>query len=909
MLEKYSIKSEKQQNDSWTKDISHEVVKNEKHIKAIISEGESRDRFDAFFARFKTLLNPNVNEEMVIEMLAQHIIVRPVFDVLFDGYSFAKSNNISKEMQGIIDFLTFQGLEIKNERIEAYALTVKRDIIDATPDEREELIKSIYNNFFLAVFPATAKQLGIVYTPYEVVDFINLSVSQILEKELGVSLGHSRVEITDPFTGTGTFITRMIKSGLLPKEALKRKFSGESGCVRAQELVLLAYYVASLNINEALLNTLGDEFTPWDGVVLCDTFSCKGQEPKEPKDDKIHVIIGNPPYFRGQKLDYPKLYERVKETFAYFDMSGGKSSMYDSCNLALRYASDKMGDEGIVGFVTNGSFINGTSTGMRHCLMQEFSHIYCFNLRGNTRMRGELVNMEGGKIFGSGSRVAVVVLILVKKKGFKAPGTLHYYDIGDYLNREEKLNIISKFGSTENIPWEEITPNKHHDWINRRSETLNKFIPLGSKETKGDADSNSIFINYASGVLSSRDAWVYNFSRKEVVRNMDAMITEYNRHVDEYPKHIDAMRANPKNWDFWVNNNPTEINWTVKLRSRLYGKKRLIPMNENRMIPSQYRPFAKRQLYYDRDCLGAVCQKDNFFPSVGADNKMICVSGAGAEQSFSALVVGVLPEYAVVQRGPCFPLYTWEQVRTQGMTPAQLKATRRDNITDYALNLFIDAYPNTDITKEDIFHYIYGILHSPEYNERFGGDLKRIFVHMPLAKNFACFRDAGRMLCELHLNYESVEPFKLNLSLNADYTNEPTESNFDYYQVDKMRFGTGKDKSIIQYNPRVSLSGIPLSAYDYHITDRSAIEWVINQYRIQKDTNPRSGSGIVNDPNALAREENNPRYVLDLLLSVITVSVETMKIISSLPKEDSFREDDATLDFIKNSKAQSLSFI
>lgn len=549
----------------WAKDIAKIAEGHIERIKKLIAdEGKHKKAFEQLMKGLRKNINPNISEQEAIEMLSQHIITLPVFEALFGDYEFVNSNAVSKSMQKMLALLDDETkTEEENERLQKfyeYVRTTVGDIKDA--EGRQRLIVELYDKFFKVASPKTVEKLGIVYTPVEVVDFIIRSVAYIIQKEFGRSLSDENVHILDPFTGTGTFITRLLQSGVISREALTRKYRKE---IHANEIVLMAYYIASINIENVYHSLMPDDsYKSFDGICLTDTFQL-GEEGSDenlfseqfPANSKrviaqkkcpITVIIGNPPYSIGQKSandnaqnqSYPNLEKHIETTYVEQSEANLNKSAYDSYVKAFRWASDRLSQTkgGVIGFVTNGAWLDANGLdGMRKCFEKEFSSIYVFNLRGNQRTSGELSRKEGGKIFGSGSRTPIAITILVKKKQEKETeiAKIFYHDIGDYLSREDKLRIIKQMGDISNpaMMWKNIVPNEHGDWLNKRNEMFKLFIPI-EPEKKFAKGQRSFFEGYSLGLGSNRDAWVYNSSLYKLKNNIEFTIAFYNEQVKKY---------------------------------------------------------------------------------------------------------------------------------------------------------------------------------------------------------------------------------------------------------------------------------------------------------------------------------------------------------------------------------------
>lgn len=886
--------------ESWAQDVARIAERHITRIKALLEGADPtyRKKFDVFLSGLRKTLNPGVTETDTIEMLSQHIITRPVFDALFEGYEFTKQNPVSRTMQKMLDLLEEQSLEKETSSLDKFYESVRERVrgIDNV-EGKQKIIVELYDKFFRTAFPRTADRLGIVYTPVEVVDFIIQSVNDALKSEFGVGLTDKDVHILDPFTGTGTFIVRLLQSGIISDNDLPRKFREE---LHANEIILLAYYIAAINIEEAYHGRVKKHYEPFEGIVLTDTFQLsegKGafEDPtfqvnserasRQNKRD-IRVIIGNPPYSAGQSSQndnnqnrkYPMLDQRIEQTYAAHSTSTNINSLYDSYIRAVRWASDRVKDNGIVCFVSNAGFIDGNAmSGLRKCLTDEFAAIYCFNLRGNQRTSGELSRKEGGKIFGSGSRAQIAITLLIKKSGHKGKCRLFYHDIGDYLSREEKLRKIKDYSSVENISWEKLTPNKSHDWINQRDEAFEKFIPLGLKEDKGSPNVEALFVMYSGGVKTNRDAWAYNFSKAKLAENMGRMVDCFNEQVKLFPK---ASANGIKVSDF-IESDPKKISWSGGLVSDLERGK-YATFSKKLVRYSLYRPFSKGHIYFDSQFNERVYRMPIIFPKAETKNLIICICGAGVTKDFSALISNSIPDIQIMANAQCFPLYTYpfDEQKPLELNLGDDQGKRRVNVSDFAIKKFRSAYKDEVIGKEDIFYYIYGILHSPEYKKRFAADLTKMLPRIPFVKDFWAFSKAGRSLADIHLNYEEARPY-----LVKEHVSEFALDNKRFYEVQKMRFGKNEnevDKTVIHYNSHITLSGIPLEAFEYVVNGKPAIEWIMDRYQYSVDKD----SQIVNDPNDWAREHGDPKYILNLLKRIITVSLETMKVVKALPTLD-----------------------
>lgn len=905
--------------ESWAKDVSVIAERHITRIKALLdgSDNAHRKAFEEFLKGLRTNLNPAVSEDDAIEMLAQHLITKPVFDALFEGYAFTQHNPVSQSMQAMLDLLETQALDKEQQSLEKFYASVRQRAVGIDNAQgKQKVIVELYDKFFRTAFPRMAERLGIVYTPVEVVDFIIHSADHALRQEFGVGLSDHGVHVLDPFTGTGTFMVRLLQSGLIKPEDLAHKYRNE---FHANEIVLLAYYIAAINIEEtyhslARAHDSNAGYQPFEGIVLTDTFQLnEGQSKLDdqfPENNKrakrqsgidIRVIVGNPPYSAQQEsendgnknLKYPQLDERIRTSYAAHSNATLVKNLYDSYIRAVRWASDRIKDKGVVCYVSNGSFIDANNMdGLRKCLTDEFTSVYVFNLRGNQRTSGETSRREGGKIFGSGSRAQIAISLLVKNPEKQGKGQLFYHDIGDYLSREEKLKIITEFASIGSIPWRTLKPNDSHDWINQRDPAFDAFLPLGDKS---NPDETTLFDLYSQGVLTARDTWAYSFSKDALTANMGRMIDFYNQQVKgfkKYQKDLPAVNATErmKRVEEFIDTDPKMISWTGNVKADV-GRETAYEFEPTAIVKTIYRPYCKQFGYFNRKLNERVYQMPKIFPNPSVNNLVICALGRGASKDFSALITDTLPDYEMISKGQCFPLYAYGKAddepqededlftETASNSKTQGEHIQRENIPDAILAKFQETYAaskGASITKEDIFYYVYGILHSPEYKSRFDSDLKKMVPRIPFAQDFWAFSKTGRDLAHWHLNYETIEPYALQQTGELDL-GDPA-----YYQVQKMQFakkGKEVDKTTINVNSRLRLSGIPLEAYDYIVNGKSAIEWVMERYQITVDKD----SGIRNDPNAWATESGQPDYIVNLVKRVVRVSVETVKLVKALP--------------------------
>ena len=885
--------------ENWAKKVGDIAQKFIYRINELIKSGKAAKEFDAFLKGLQQNINPSVDEEQAIEMIAQHMITRPVFDALFEKYRFVENNAVSRSMQKMLDLLEKEELDRDTEALSNFYEDVRKNVSDIDNLEgKQSIIKTLYEKFFKGAFPKTVEKLGIVYTPVECVDFIIRSVNDILKSDFGCTLSDENVNILDPFVGTGTFITRLLQSGLIKSEDLERKYRQEIFC---NEIVLLAYYIADVNIESVFHELMNREkYLSYDGICLTDTFQISEHE--EGKIDNswfpensanvdklkklpIQVIIGNPPYNAKQKnandnsqsQKYEHLDARVAETYSIHTNSTNKNSVYDSCIKAFRWASDKIlsnNEGGVLAFITNGKWIDDTAReGFRKSIEKEFSKIYVLNLRGNQYTGGELSRREGGKIFGSGSRTHISITILVKKpnQAQDTKAAIYYHDIGDYLSREQKLALVRKFKSVDSkaLKWQLIHPNEKGDWLNQRDGSFDEFIGM-TPERKFKTSSQSWFILNSRGNETGRDTWVYNYSQKALNNHINIIVNEYN-------KNVGCKSKDELNYD------ETKVSWTSSLISKVLKGQSI--HNENIFADAVYRPFCKMRTYRGEDLIHRYGQFREIFPTPDSKNVVICVSGIGGTKESSTFVTNHIPDLNILDAGTqCFPLYWYEKKESLQLSlfdeEPQAEYVRRDGISNWILNEVRSRLKIKSIDKEMIFYYIYGFLHSPEYRSTFEADLKKSLPRIPIIEDVDAFNDfyqAGKALAKLHLGYENVPAYE-GLEIEDTYRGKDA---YEHYAVNpKMKFPKKDQKDTIIYNDYITIRHIPAEAYDYIVNGKSAIEWLMERYAITIDKK----SGIKNNPNDWSREHENPSYIFDLVCSIVNVSVKTMEIVGKLPK-------------------------
>ncbi|MBX4336594.1 DEAD/DEAH box helicase [Bartonella raoultii] len=916
----------------WAGNVAEIAQNHITRLQTILSDesSEAYHAFESFHKELQNNLNSDIKQEEALEMLAQHLVTRPVFEALFDGNEFIQNNAISQAMEKILAELDKTNIKQVSKELQEFYDSVKFRASGITsPQARQNLIIKLYEDFFTKAFKKTTDRLGIVYTPVEVVDFIIHSVNDVLRNEFGKSLGSRGISILDPFTGTGTFITRLLQSNLIKPEDMEYKFRYD---IHANEIVLLAYYIAAINIESTYHSLVKGDYIPFKHIGLTDTFrmlekkdllqklfKANSEYLEHQKNLNIEVIFGNPPYSVGQKsandnaknTTYPLLDKRIAETYAAQSKASLIRNLYDSYIRAIRWANDRLNNAGIIGFVSGSGYVEkSTMDGLRKSLAKEFTSIYVLNLRGDIR-KNMLSNgeaQEGENIFGNGSMTGIAVTLFIKNPNASGECKIYYHDIGNNLTTKEKLTTLEYFGSVGGITrseqgWQIITPDKHGDWIHQRDDSFKEFLAMGYKSYK-KKHNKKLFETFSCGIVTSRDAWAYNSSRKALAKNMSNMITFYNSEVERfnivYPHADHKTHTNAVN-DF-VNSDAKKISWSLNLKKHLMRRK-VFEFENTCFMQSLYRPFTRQWLYYNRIFNEAISLMHRIFPiKQTINNKVIQVSAIGARSGFSVLMTKDLPNFHAIDTGQCFPRYLYEEIESlknkdDNQSHLFTNSTeesknnglqRRDAITDEGLAHFKATYPNENITKDDLFYYVYGLLHSEDYRARYADNLCKELPRIPCVKtadDFWKFVTAGRELGHLHVNYENVEPYPVTFKKgNPKQTDIPNPKEF--YYVKEMKFAKikdskEKDKSTVIYNSNITMTDIPLEAYEYIVNGKPALEWVMGRQCVKTDKK----SGIVNDANRYAVETvGNPAYPLELFQRVITVSLETMKIVKNLPK-------------------------
>ena len=832
-----------------------------------------REAFAHFHQQCRDAINPNLAEAEVERMLAQHLMTERIFRTVFDNPDFTRRNVIAREIEKVIDVLTqhalnrtqfFRELQPFYDAIEKTASTLT-DV-----SQKQDFLNTLYQRFFQDFSVKDADRHGVVYTPQPIVDFMVNSVQHILKTHFGKSLADTGVHIIDPFVGTGNFIVRLMQD--IPGIALDKKYKGELHC---NEVMLLPYYIASMNIEHAYYEKMG-RYEPFKHICFVDTFDTFGLmdapnqtghftfltaentlRVEEQKKTPMFVVIGNPPYNASQANEndnnknrpHEAVDNRVRATYAAASTAQLKNKLYDPYVKSLRWASDKIGPEGIIAFITNNSFLDAEMfDGMRQCLVEEFDILQILDLGGNIR-KGQ---PGDANVFGI--QVGVSINFLVKTgQPREGRARILYTDEAAALPKERTFQFLAERAHVGTIKWREITPNARQMWLTEGlRDDFETFIPMGTKAAKaakGEAE-GTIFNTFSLGVSTNRDAWVYNLNPQHLAENVQRTIRAYNLRVLEWQE-----TASPSGItvDEFAAQHTRDIKWSRDLKAKLQRGRRA-EFAASKLRTSLYRPFTKAHLFFDSVLMDRIAGFPSIFPSLetDAENRVICVSGTASNKPFQTLIVDKIPCIDLLEKTQCFPFYLYDEDGTN----------RRENITDWALSHFRAHYADDTITKWDIFHYNYALLHHPEYRETYQVNLKHDLPHIPFAPDFWEFVNIGRQLAELHVNYETLDVLP-NLIETPPLN----------WRVEKMTLS--KDKTSLRYNESLTVVDIPSEVFDYRLGTRSALEWVIDRYRVKPDPN---GSGIVADPNGA-----DAQYIVRLVGQVMHVSVETVRLVGALP--------------------------
>lgn len=856
--------------------------------------------FGSFHSALRNLIHDRLTPKNTIHLLAQHILARPVFDDFFSNINFINNNPVAMEFNKFQEEWLQYSLENEIRDLERFYESVRsRMSLCNNSTDRQQLLVELYENFFIIILNQNSDRDSILFTPVEITDFILNSVNEILQDEFGNSITEQGVHVLDPFTGAGTFLVRLINSEFIQSDDLERKYLEE---LHANDNSLITYYLAAASIEDAYRTRQTTDNSPeqFNGIILTDTFNqnisedttlfsrewfTNNRDRAETQEQlPISIIIGNTPWSIkhdrnitniSRSPQYSQVEQRIRETYVQNTTSRLTASLYDTYNMAFRWASDRIREKGIIAFVSNNSWIDSRiGEGIRACFELEFSSIYVLNLRGNARLSGDQGRREGGNVFGNRLRSPVAITILVKNSDVTNDDcSIYYKDIGDNLTREQKLETLRNAESISGIDnWQTIIPDRYNDWIQQRSEIFNQFYSIGSRATRTEPTEEAIFNSFSRGLITSRNTSVYNFSHYLCAYNALRMTQEYNAAVFD-------LGVNPRlNIEEVTRRYQQYIRWDRNLENSL-SRRLTVDFDENNIRKVAYRPFVKMNSYVDNIFVQRRYQMARIFPSPSSHNHVICLPSIVSRHPFSILMTDSIPDMFFNDMCQCFPRYQYSE---NADTPSSIRSFlntddslyRIDNITDTALDAFCRHYNTSNITKDKIFYYVYGILHSPNYREQFAYDLTRVLPRIPFAPDFNAFADAGMRLAVLHINYETCQPYPLEtLSIQG----ETLQARDFRLGTRTMRYGN-QDRTSLNINEHTCLSGIPEDTHRYKVYGRTPLEWFINQYRITQDRI----SGITNNPNDWFQDT---REIVTAIQRIVYVSVESARIIDNLPTE------------------------
>ena len=833
-----------------------------------------QEAFTSFHQQCQASINPNLSVAAIEEMLIQHLLTERIFATVFRNRDFTRRNIIAREIEKVIDVLTEHALNRDQflRILDPFYVAIEQTAATITDfSQKQGFLNTVYEQFFQGFSVKVADTHGIVYTPQPIVDFMVKSVEHILQTEFNRSLSDSGVHIIDPFVGTGNFIVRIMQE--LDPISLERKYTADPPELQCNEVMLLPYYIANLNIEQQFY-TATNRYTPYEGICLVDTFGmaeerqmhlftpANTERVEKQKETPMFVVIGNPPYNAGQVNEndnnknrtYETMDKSIKDTYAKDSKATLRNKLYDPYVKAIRWALDRIGEEGVVAFVTNNSFLDGVAfDGMRKRLADDCDVIYILDLGGNAR-RG--LKVSDANVFGIRVGVSINLFMKNRENPSESP-RIFYYRTDDLWNRKQKFDFLNESQHIGSIAWEPIQPDTRYTWLTEGLHAeFDTFTPMGTKQAKSAKGKveDVIFKTYSNGVKTNRDAWVHNFDQNTLTENISGMIDTYNAEVARWEQQMDRKVK----LDDFVVSGDTKIKWSRDLKAKL-KRGRTTEYTNDKVRTSFYRPFTKSNLYFDQMMNDVVAVFPSIFPTLytETENRMICVAGIGDRKGFGCLITNRITTFDLAfEKTQCFPFYIYDEDGTN----------RRENITDWSLAHFRTHYKDNTITKWDIFHYNYGLLHHPNYRKKYEANLKRDLPHIPFAENFWGFAEAGKRLADLHVDYESQPEYdKLKFIQTPDV---PLN-----WRVEKMKLS--KDKTSLVYNDFLTLGNIPPKAFDYRLGNRSALEWVIDQYRVKTDKRTE----IVNDPN----RTDDPQYIVKLVGKVITVSLGTVDIVSKLP--------------------------
>lgn len=909
----------------WAQDVGRLCARQVGSVKELFVAAARDPLHQHFIASFKHELEvatnvQNFSDADIEDLVAQYLVIRPVLEALFQDYPFMSHNAISQALSMLLSNLDQHDSLRFNADLQAFYEGINLRLSSLTTfAERQSVIIELFAQFFKVAFPKLQDKYGIVYTPVPVVDFMLHSVEAVLQRYFATSFTSPEVHVLDPFAGTGTFLTRLMQSGLISKERLEDKYLHE---LHGFEILPLAYFISALNIEAVFLECYQKihghplpvhNYRPNKVMSLTDTFR-QGEvsellnsssalfvnqlRRQQVEQQPLRVIMGNPPYSVGQDSHsddnqndkYPEVDARIAATFgAQAGNVANKNSLYDSYIRAIRWAADRLHDNGVLCFVMNAGWLNNTvGAGIRRSLQQEFAAIYIFHLKGNGHVLGADIKKEGGKIFGSGSRAPVAITLLVKNSRAKEQGQIFYSEVPDGLNLKDKLDYLQKLGSMfpqgDDSLFRIIIPDEFGDWFNQRRTDFADFISVDGKNLTGE---KGLFASFSRGTVTSRDAWSFSTSRPALAAQMSRCITFYNQQLDC------AEQSKAQGHSFKHATDDSSIKWERELEKNFVRGRRSEPFDPHKAVESLYRPFVKKFLYNDRLWLSNSYQMPFIYPEEGMPNLTITVMGTGVDQhvKFSCLMTDTISCLGVIDNNQCLPRYLYYPVDSKkGKAALQVGGVlqngyvRMDALSLEGLQHFKEAYPEHEaqIDADTVFYYIYGLLHSPEYRENYDANLHRELARIPRVatwEEFMSFVQAGRTLAHLHVDYEQVAPYSGCIIKQRKEHPSYYVQQLQYGKIKGVRGNAGRDKTVIRYNEDITISAIPQQAQDYVVNKKSALDWIVERCGVSQD----KVSKLVQDYNDMATEKGDERYILNLILRLVTVSLESVQVIKSLP--------------------------
>ncbi|MDP3071700.1 MAG: type ISP restriction/modification enzyme [Opitutaceae bacterium] len=859
-----------------------EVIQRARGTKGTLPNKKFTAAFNDFAALCRAAINPSLADSAIEEMLIQHLLTARLFGSVFNNPDFTRRNVVAVEIEKVIDALAsahFSRADFLKKLDRFYVAIESAATVIEDFSEKQKFLNTVYEKFFQGFAVKVADTMGIVYTPPSIVRFMIASIRELLKKEFGKDLGAEGVHFLDPFTGTGNFLVHLMRE--LPAAALKKKFLGE---LWANEIMLLPYYIAAQNVEHEFFERTGT-YESFPGLCLVDTFELaepghgetmemafdlakNTERVNAQKKAPIRVILGNPPYNANQQDEndnnknrkYPRLDQRIKNTYAADSRATLLNKLSDPYIKALAWASDRIGDEGIVALVTNNGYLEAINAdGVRQHLAEDFDAIYIVDLNGNVRKNPKLSGTTHN-VFGIQVGVSIALFVRHKQKELKRRNAvIRYAEVGEDWSKEEKWAWLEEKKSIDGVKWKKLKPDAKHTWLREGLDNdFDGFPPLGSKETKANdsLDAQAIFRTYSLGIATNRDEWVFDFNPDGLALKVARLIENYNSEVGRFRR----RREKSIGADDFVSPDPKFVKWTDRLKNALVDGREL-EFSKVLIRDATFRPFTRRHVYFDDLLVHRRYLQPSFFPTPTAVNQTIIVPGPGNRQAFGVFTAQAITSLDFAfEKAQCFPLYTYD---TDG-------GHRRDNVTDWALAQFKARYPGAGakLTKRDIFHYVYAVLHHPAYRQKYAANLRRELPRIPFAPDFAAFAQAGEKLAAFHTGYESQKEFKLK-RVEAKGVKPD-------WRVERMKLS--KDKTALAYNDWLTLEGIPAAAHSYRLGNRSALDWVIDQYRVERD----AAGEITSDPNRADDED----YIIRLVGQVVTVSVETMKLVAKLPALD-----------------------